>query len=66
MCRGYEQGASDKKEEEEEKKPKQSAAGKALAERLAKQRAEEERIKKQEVRFIHVPFCLVAALGFLH
>lgn len=39
----------EKKEEKKEKKPKQTAAGKALAERLAKQREEEERIKRLEV-----------------
>lgn len=42
-------GGGDKKDDDEDKKPKQSAAGKALAERMARQREEEERIKKLEV-----------------
>lgn len=42
-------GGGDKKDDDEEKKPKQSAAGKALAERMARQREEEERIRKLEV-----------------
>ncbi|CAM9922771.1 unnamed protein product, partial [Scytosiphon promiscuus] len=41
-------GGGDKKDDEEDKKPKQSAAGKALAERMARQREEEERIRKLE------------------
>ncbi|CAN0149677.1 unnamed protein product [Ascophyllum nodosum] len=41
-------GGGDKKEDEEEKKPKQTAAGRVLAERLARQREEEERIRKLE------------------
>eukprot|EP00904_Undaria_pinnatifida_P007877 jgi/Undpi1/4219/HiC_scaffold_16.g07585.m1 len=41
-------GGGDKKEEEEDKKPKQTAAGKALAERMARQREEEERFRKLE------------------
>lgn len=51
-------GGGDKKEDDEDKKPKQSAAGKALAERMARQREEEERIRKLEVgceyREVHV------------
>lgn len=43
-------GGGEKKEEEEEKKPKQTAAGRALAERMARQREEEERIRKLQVR----------------
>lgn len=42
-------GGGDKKDAEEDKKPKQSATGKALAERMARQREEEERIRKLEV-----------------
>ncbi|CBN80114.1 EIF5B, eukaryotic translation initiation factor 5B [Ectocarpus siliculosus] len=41
-------GGGDKKEDDEDKKPKQSAAGKLLAERMARQREEEERIRKIE------------------
>lgn len=44
-CQG---GGGDKKEEEEDKKPKQTAQGKALAERMARQREEEERFRKLE------------------
>lgn len=45
----FREGGGDKKDDDEEKKPKQSAAGKALAERMARQREEEERIRKLEV-----------------
>lgn len=49
----FQGGGGDKKDEEEEKKPKQTAAGRALAERLARQREEEERIRKLEVSRVY-------------